>query len=234
MAETIGAMVNIIQLVDTALKARDYIQDFHHAPQEQQKLLSEMSDLRPLLGELQTRITANPSSAILQHMRSPLATFRSTMMEFSEKLQPKDGTLSKFSQRLKWSMWSKREASEYLDKFEQFKSLLNSWLLLQTWDMGEHNNHAVLSSMEKASIVQKEILDTVNNASSGYRGRIDSRTRIIEWFSPINFFLQQADVLSTLQAGTGEWLLAEPHFKGWVSGTGETLWCYGIRMCPLL
>jgi hypothetical protein len=44
-----------------------------------------------------------------------------------------DGPLSKFSKQLKWTLWNKKEASEYLGKFEQFKSLLNSWLLLDLW-----------------------------------------------------------------------------------------------------
>jgi hypothetical protein len=62
-----------------------------------------------------------------------------------------------------------------------------------------------------------------------YGELVAQRTGIIEWFSPINFFLQQADVLCALQAGTGGWLLAEPRFRAWESGVGGTLWCHGIR-----
>jgi hypothetical protein len=133
MAETLGSVVSIIQLVDTALKTRDYVEGFRNAPQEQKKLLAEMDDLRPLLGELLERITATPPSDKLQQMTSPLATLKLTMEQFTEKLQPGDGPLSKFTQRLTWTMWSKKEAKEYLVKFEQFKSLLNSWLLLDIW-----------------------------------------------------------------------------------------------------
>ncbi|KAF7334582.1 Ankyrin [Mycena venus] len=233
MAEVLGTIGNIIQLVDIALKTRDFIQEFRHAPQEQQKLLSEMNDLRLLLGELQTRIAANPSSSTLGQMANPLATFNSTMILFTEKLRTGDGSLSKLSSQLKWSLWNKKEAIEYLGKFEQFKSLLSSWLLLDMWDMGQQHgrdNSSVLQSMKKVSVVQQELLSTVNNATLEYRQQIDSaqRTGIIEWFSPINFFLQQADVFRALQEGTGGWFLAEPRFKAWVSGTGGTLWCYGI------
>jgi predicted nucleic acid-binding Zn-ribbon protein len=133
MAETLGTVVSIIQLVDTALKARAYIQDFRHAPQERQKLLSEMDDLRALLGELHTRMTADPSGSMLQQMENPLSTFKATMEHCTEKLRPEDGPLSKFSEQLKWTMWNKKEATEYLGKFEQFKTLLNSWLLLDIW-----------------------------------------------------------------------------------------------------
>ncbi|KAJ7832117.1 hypothetical protein B0H13DRAFT_1915136 [Mycena leptocephala] len=133
MAETLGTIASILQLVNSALKAREYILDFVHAPQEQQKLLSEMDDLRPLLAELHTRVIGNPSSRVLQQMQSPLADFKTTMEQFMQKLRPGDGPLSKFSKQLKWTLWSKKEAKEYLDKFEQFKSLLNSWLLLDLW-----------------------------------------------------------------------------------------------------
>jgi hypothetical protein len=133
MAETLGTIVSIMQLVDSALRARDYIQDFRHGPQEQQKLLSEMDDLRPLLQELETRVAANPSSSVLRQMKNPLDSFESTMEQFTEKLRPGNGPVSKFSKQLKWTLWSKKEATEYLDKFEQFKSLLNSWLLLDLW-----------------------------------------------------------------------------------------------------
>jgi hypothetical protein len=133
MAGTVGAVASIIQLVDTALKAKDYIQGFVNAPQEQRKLLSEMGELRSLLAELQGRIATSESSAILQQMMSPLMDFKSTMEQFTNKLHPGDGPVSKFSKRLTWTMWSKKEAQEYLSKFEQFKSLLNSWLLVDLW-----------------------------------------------------------------------------------------------------
>jgi hypothetical protein len=92
-----------------------------------------MGDLCPLLAELQTRITTNPSSSIVVQMQNPLTVFRSTMETFTEKLRPGDGALSKVSKQLSWSTWSKSEAKEYLVKFEQFKSLLQSWLLLDLW-----------------------------------------------------------------------------------------------------
>ncbi|KAJ6541328.1 hypothetical protein B0H19DRAFT_866718, partial [Mycena capillaripes] len=54
------------------------------------------------------------------------------------------------------------------------------------------------------------------------------RTQIIEWLSPINFFLRQVYISQVRQPGTGGWLLAHPHFKAWKSGSGRTLWCCGI------
>ncbi|KAJ7080032.1 hypothetical protein C8R44DRAFT_908855, partial [Mycena epipterygia] len=57
------------------------------------------------------------------------------------------------------------------------------------------------------------------------------RDRIIEWYSPLNFFPRQADIFNSRQPGTGEWLLEHKLFKKWKSGTKEvwsTLWCRGM------
>jgi hypothetical protein len=61
---------------------------------------------------------------------------------------------------------------------------------------------------------------------------VDHET-IIEWLSPLNSFQRQADIFGTLQPGTGEWLLADPLFKNWEVGSGNILWCRGIRMSGL-
>ncbi|KAJ6631370.1 hypothetical protein B0H10DRAFT_490370 [Mycena sp. CBHHK59/15] len=234
---TLGTVVNLIQLVDTMLKAREYIQDFRHAPQEQRKLLSEMGDLRPLLAELQNRISSNPPSSIIQQMKTPLENFRSTMERFTEKLRPADGPFSKLSKQLSWSMWSKSEAKEYFVKFEQFKSLLNSWLLVDLWDTGrqQRKEHGViLKALDDAANQQQlahdRILVTISDASRDQQQEIDSarRTQIIEWMTPLNFFQRQADILSTWQAGTGEWFLEDPRFQDWESSSGQILWCRGI------
>ncbi|KAJ6506847.1 ankyrin repeat-containing domain protein [Mycena sanguinolenta] len=53
------------------------------------------------------------------------------------------------------------------------------------------------------------------------------RSTIIEWLSPINPFQRQRDIFSTLEPGTGEWLLEDPKFKAWEAGS-KPLWCHGI------
>jgi hypothetical protein len=58
----------------------------------------------------------------------------------------------------------------------------------------------------------------------------EERIKVIDWLSPINFFLQHADISQARQPGTGEWLLDDPHFKDWKTGSGRTLWCHGIRV----
>jgi hypothetical protein len=55
------------------------------------------------------------------------------------------------------------------------------------------------------------------------------RMQIIDWLSPINFFLRHADISRGRQKDTGGWLLEDSRFKRWESGSERTLWCRGIR-----
>ncbi|KAF7352014.1 ANK-REP-REGION domain-containing protein [Mycena venus] len=54
------------------------------------------------------------------------------------------------------------------------------------------------------------------------------RTEIIDWLSPMNFFLRHADISQARQQGTGGWLLMDTHFQKWEFDSGRTLWCHGI------
>ncbi|KAJ7659530.1 hypothetical protein B0H17DRAFT_1096069 [Mycena rosella] len=68
----------------------------------------------------------------------------------------------------------------------------------------------------------------VNLVKDVARQVFDERDKLIEWLSPLNFFPRQAEILSSRQPGTGEWLLEDDHFEAWNSGLGGTLWCHGI------
>ncbi|KAF7365830.1 SesA domain-containing protein [Mycena venus] len=172
MAEALGTVTSILQLINTVLTAKDCIQDFVHAPQEQRKLLLEMADLQPLLEELQDRIVANPLGGILQRMKRPLADFKGTMERFTEKLRP-----------------------------EQFKTLLNSWLLVDLWDMGQQHQgdrDVLLRSVKDVADTVNSGVTNITNSISQQLQRMDSaeRGQIIEWLSPINFFLRHSDISS--------------------------------------
>ncbi|KAJ7310729.1 hypothetical protein DFH08DRAFT_1046584 [Mycena albidolilacea] len=61
-----------------------------------------------------------------------------------------------------------------------------------------------------------------------YGDREEECKKIIDWLSPINFFLQQADISGIRLKETGTWFLENDLFKQWECGSGRTLWCYGI------
>ncbi|KAJ7487830.1 ankyrin repeat-containing domain protein [Mycena latifolia] len=219
MAETLGVITSAIQLVDTALKAREYVKDFLNAHQDQRQLFSEMDTLKPLLEELQKRVLTHPSRNSFQQMAAPLKQFKTAMKGFTEKLKPTDGRWSRFSEQLSWTLWNKKEAKEYLEEFERIKGLLNNWLVLDIWDMGQHQQHDII-----------RILKGINDAAEDERQKrlAMKRAELIEWFSPLNSFPRQAEIFSSRQPGTGEWLLEDSRFKAWKSSPGGTIWCHGI------
>jgi hypothetical protein len=51
------------------------------------------------------------------------------------------------------------------------------------------------------------------HVQGGAEINIRDRDIIISWLSPINFFLQHADISQLREKGTGGWLLADPVFK---------------------
>ncbi|KAJ7759675.1 hypothetical protein B0H16DRAFT_1885008 [Mycena metata] len=233
IADLSATLASILQLVDLMLKIQKNIDNLHYAPPERQKLLSEVGKLQPLLEELRSHISANPASGGLRRMESVLSDFEATMQGLRDKLNPAEEASSKVSQWLAWTRSGKTDTQEYLAKFEQFKSLLNSSFLVDLWDMDQQHqrdNNAILQSADNVAKALNSGFTEMGEASSYHERQIDSdeRTKIIEWLSPINFCPRHADISSTRQDGTGGWLLNDPVFTQWKSGAGSTLWCRGL------
>ena len=57
---------------------------------------------------------------------------------------------------------------------------------------------------------------------------------ILNWLSPnIRFWIKQYDFFNRYQDETCDWILHDPVFKEWLSGTGSgVLWCPGMRKSP--
>ncbi|KAJ7434978.1 hypothetical protein FB451DRAFT_1379598 [Mycena latifolia] len=213
MAEALGTIASVLQLVDTALKARGYLKDFHNAPKEQRQLFSEVEILQSLLMELDKRANGKAAgdTSTFKQMLGPLATFEAAMECLTKLLVPADG-LSKFTKRVTWTLWSKKEAVGYLQELERMKALIHLWLNMDIWDGSQKQmSHQDMFRAESA--------------------KDEKRQRIFDLMSPLNFLQRQADVFSNLQPGTGEWLLSEPKFQEWESGSGKVLLCQGIRQC---
>ncbi|KAK6971547.1 ankyrin [Favolaschia claudopus] len=190
MAEVLGIVSSVLQLLNTALKATDLVKDVYRATQEKQQIHDELEGLKPLLAELRLRVLANPSQGVRRNIAAPLTKFQRTLEELLRRLQPAKDTV----ERVKWGLFEKKKMKEDLLVLRQFHDVVNSWMILDFWD------------------------------------QIDAAKRlaIIEWLSPLNFFIRQQDISRTRQLGTGEWLLKDPQFKKWELGTGGVLWCSGI------
>ncbi|KAJ6591131.1 ankyrin repeat-containing domain protein [Mycena vulgaris] len=137
MADVVGLLTSILQLVDTVATVVIYVKDFKNASEEQQRLLSEVQSLRPLLQTFQTQMQGRNCS---QQLKKPLIQFEDTMQQLVNILGLK-GT--KLSTRLRWTLWNKKEAAEDLGKIERFKSLLNTWLTLEFWNEQRKVNDSV-------------------------------------------------------------------------------------------
>ncbi|KAJ6618678.1 hypothetical protein B0H10DRAFT_1222751 [Mycena sp. CBHHK59/15] len=237
MAELVGLLASILQLVDTIVKASTYVKDFQDAPKEQQKLLSEVQSLQPLLQELQSRVRDNQTASGIQQLKDPLARFEETMKRFSDKLRAASGPWSKVSKQLTWTLWNKKEASEELNKIERFKSLVNAWLAIDLWDIAQTQQQnlddlvqRVKDAFEEQKQEQDHLSALMSDTAHEHRQYVASaeRDKVIEWLSPVNFFPRQADIFSTRQDGTGEWLFEDDRFKAWKSSFGGCLWCHGM------
>lgn len=54
---------------------------------------------------------------------------------------------------------------------------------------------------------------------------------VMEWLSPLNFWVTQDDTLRRRHNDTGKWIIESEIFQQWFNATGGTIWCPGIREC---
>lgn len=52
--------------------------------------------------------------------------------------------------------------------------------------------------------------------------------QILDWLTPIDYGLIHSDYYKRLQPGTGKWFLEQKEFQDWITGSNDTLFCYGI------
>lgn len=138
MADIVGLLASILQLVDTVAKARDYIHDFRDAPKEQERLLDEIDTLEPLIRKLDNLMIGGSPAAgteMVRNFEEPLNQLKITMEQLAQKLDL-DG-IRKLSGRVTWSMWGKDDVQQALNAVERYKSLLNTWLGLDIWFVKE-------------------------------------------------------------------------------------------------
>ncbi|KAJ6554334.1 ankyrin repeat-containing domain protein [Mycena capillaripes] len=300
MADIVGLIASILQLVDGVVKARIYVQDFRNAPKDQQQLLQEIKGLDPFIRKLDERIRSSHATALTRNLETPLIQLKEMIERLTKKLSLEG--IQKSSGRLTWSLWGREDVQDGLNTIERFKSLVNVWLGVDISDSAEEIASAlsdiaeeqridhgyVIRSLNSSGREQKDYhertISLVENVTEEQRinhnylsksvmnvgksqGHYHDRTisflqnvteeqqinhnylsksvrdigknqdhyhtsaerdQIIEWYSPLNMFLRQADIFSLWQPGTGRWLLEHDAFERWKSGTGRTLWCRGM------
>ncbi|KAJ7831049.1 hypothetical protein B0H14DRAFT_2592953 [Mycena olivaceomarginata] len=138
MAELIGVLASILQLLEVITNTDTLIKELHNAPKEQQQLFSEIKSLRPLVAALGNRIQRNHLITGIQEIEKSLYEFEKTLKKCTKRLQAANGLFSRVSRPLAWSLWNKKEVKQDLDKIERFKSLLNTWLTMDIWYIHTH------------------------------------------------------------------------------------------------
>ncbi|KAJ7166318.1 ankyrin repeat-containing domain protein [Mycena crocata] len=202
MAEVIGLISGVLQLVDSIAKGAIHFHDFHHASKERRMLLDEVKALQPLLGELQRRINSSATAEGIQPFKGPLVEFEKSMNAVQKKLDPGHRAwLGSFSQRVIWMLWEKTAVRYDLAAIERFKSSVSNWLSMDIWD--------VLQGQRDDGMSKKDEV-------------------IRQWLAPHNPVPRQHAILSTRQEGTGEWLVHSEEFRDWISSPGNTLCLIGI------
>ncbi|KAJ7218722.1 ankyrin repeat-containing domain protein [Mycena rebaudengoi] len=139
----VGLVASILQLVAAAKSAIDLGRDAVNATKDQRDLLREVQNLAPLLEDLKHRLQQPNNQLVngIQRLEKPLGQLKETMENITRKL----GSANKAgSKMLTWTFWNKKEADEDMAKIERFKAVLNAWLLLDTWDVGQQQekNHS--------------------------------------------------------------------------------------------
>ncbi|KAJ7266745.1 ankyrin repeat domain-containing protein [Mycena rebaudengoi] len=180
MADPLSIVASILQLVTAAKASIDMVRDIANTPKEQRSLFAEVGNLEPLLKSFEGRLQANPLVHGMVALKDPLAQFKDTMEHVMAKLQSTNKPGSKIPKALSWTLWNKKEAEEDLVKMERFKALLNIWLVLDIWDIGQQqqNNHdqifkAVTDTAEGHHREHDEIAKAVTDAAQEHHREHD-------------------------------------------------------------
>jgi len=101
----------------------------------------------------------------------------------------------------------------------------------------------LLSALPTMSKEISEVTETVQRWDLKWQGTSSYKTNmvfakcivdresqeILNWLSPLNFWVKQDDTLARRESGTCQWIFEESAFKEWLGGTQRTLWCPGMR-----
>ncbi|KAJ7266763.1 ankyrin repeat domain-containing protein [Mycena rebaudengoi] len=180
MADPGSIVASILQLITAAKASISMIRDIANAPKEQRSLFTEVGNLEPLLRSFEGHLQANPSVHGMLGLKDPLAQFKDTMEHAMTKLRSANKPGSRIPKALSWTLWNKKEAEEDLTKMERFKALLNMWLMLDIWDIGQQqqNNHdqifkAVTDTAEGHHREHDEIAKAVTDAAQEHHREHD-------------------------------------------------------------
>ncbi|KAI9754904.1 MAG: hypothetical protein M4579_004504, partial [Chaenotheca gracillima] len=226
----IGLTTQIIQIVV------QFGDDWKHAPNDARTFLAELQTLKKVLSETRA-LLLNPDfggsfqdqpSILLSQLgpTAPEKTEAKLMLAMGRKeLEHLLNELNRRTkghrlgwERIKGAFFAKhtREAVENLHR--QFQTL-NSMATLDATILGASTNREVKEVKAAQQEAQKEQQEW---------HEAETNQAILNWLAPADYGVQQSDILSRRQEGTGKWLLQSERFRRWCKEDRQTLFCQGM------
>jgi Cdc6-like AAA superfamily ATPase len=221
MADAVGAVASVLQLVSATAKLVQYCIDVAHAPAEADDLVVECSALTPLLLRLKNDTKLQNTEAA-EPLMKPLDDLKKRVNNLVDRLSP-DSRLRRLSRDVLWPLL-KKDMREVIERTTRFTSLINSWMTKDIKDLANSikEDTTVLPDMVKK--IQKTLSMTVQNER---RQTQETMNTIVNYFSPVSFSEKQNEIFSQRHPGTGQWFIDSPEFQEWLRSPGATLWCPG-------
>ncbi|KAL9034084.1 MAG: hypothetical protein Q9180_005599 [Flavoplaca navasiana] len=126
MAEVVGLVAAVVQLINVTEKTISYIESVKDASQDRLRVGREASGLLPLLHDLKSEVSVNGDEEWSRCVRSlalehgPIDQLREALEQLAEKLKPRTG----FKGTLRAFVWTldKAYTQEILGKIERVKT----------------------------------------------------------------------------------------------------------------
>lgn len=118
--------------------------------------------------------------------------------------------------------FQKVETQSILAKIERQKTLFILALQNDSIGLNRAIHQEICRTQDGIQTITRALEETsLRQTDSDHR-------EVLDWLSPLNFWIKQIDVFEKRHPETGTWLLQNDVFTEWLLGTGKTLWCPGI------
>lgn len=194
---------------------------FRDASDQFRAIQQDVFSLYRLLDDIANNLPGLPITDEQRENLSKLVEGCRSVLDDTEKLIQKNEILDtkssgmsskKILRKLKWDSTT---VNELRDRMVSSTTFLNAF------------NTSLASQLSRAT---NDIVEDIAKYTSTLRLNQSQKDRetILQWLSPLNFAIQQCDLSSRRQAGTGGWFLESPEFQEWIKKNGGTLVCQGM------
>ncbi|KAF2098299.1 hypothetical protein NA57DRAFT_39948 [Rhizodiscina lignyota] len=120
--------------------------------------------------------------------------------------------------------FTKEEVADILGRMERLKGLIA--VALEVDNLTQKVALSIQATTKELEAKTREIKSTADGLQQNVNHQ--RYQEIMNWISSDDFEVQQSDIISRKQAGTGKWFLEYPEFINWRDMPKQTLFCPGI------